>query len=84
MRTFGDIPGVNLGDEFKNRNALAKAKVHPPTVAGISGSQYEGADSVVLAGGYEDDEDLGNIIIYTGAGGQKNGSRAGRRQPCSS
>jgi len=75
MRFFGEIPGVSLGNEFESREALAKARVHPPTVAGISGSQSEGADSIVLAGGYEDDEDFGNIIIYTGAGGQENGKQ---------
>jgi putative restriction endonuclease len=75
MRVFGEIPGVNFGDEFESREVLAKAGVHPPTVAGISGSQNEGADSIVLAGGYEDDEDFGNEIIYTGAGGQENGKQ---------
>jgi putative restriction endonuclease len=37
--------------------------------AGISYSQSEGADSVVVSGGYEDDEDYGDLIIYTGHGG---------------
>lgn len=37
--------------------------------AGISGSGSEGSDSIVVSGGYEDDEDLGNVIIYTGHGG---------------
>jgi putative restriction endonuclease len=37
--------------------------------AGISASEREGADSIVVSGGYEDDEDLGTVIIYTGAGG---------------
>lgn len=39
-------------------------------MAGISGSQPEGADAVVISGGYEDDEDLGAEIIYTGQGGR--------------
>lgn len=72
MRTFGEINGVSPGDLFNDRKALAKAKVHPPLVAGISGSKNDGADSIVLSGGYEDDEDFGDVIIYTGAGGQKN------------
>jgi len=72
MRTFGEINGVNSGDVFDNRAALAKAGVHPPLVAGISGGKHEGANSIVLSGGYEDDEDFGDVIIYTGAGGQKN------------
>ncbi|MBW7471159.1 YDG/SRA domain-containing protein [Marinobacter sp. F4218] len=75
MRVFGDIPDLEPGDEFESREALAEAGVHPPTVAGISGSQHEGADSIVLSGGYEDDEDFGDVIIYTGSGGQKNGKQ---------
>jgi putative restriction endonuclease len=43
--------------------------VHRPRVAGISGHGREGADSVVLAGGYEDVDDFGNEILYTGHGG---------------
>ncbi|MGY8869207.1 MAG: YDG/SRA domain-containing protein [Pseudomonadales bacterium] len=72
MRTFGEMDGVIPGDLFDNRDALAKAGVHPPLVAGISGGKHEGADSIVLSGGYEDDEDFGDVIIYTGAGGQQN------------
>jgi putative restriction endonuclease len=37
---------------------------------GISGAAAEGADSIVVSGGYEDDEDYGDLIIYTGAGGR--------------
>ena len=37
--------------------------------AGISGAAAEGADSIVVSGGYEDDEDYGDEIIYTGHGG---------------
>jgi putative restriction endonuclease len=43
--------------------------VHRPTVSGISGTRAEGADSIAVNGGYEDDEDFGDEIIYTGAGG---------------
>lgn len=68
-RIFGDIPGVSEGDSFISRRELSKAGVHRPTQAGISGSQTEGADSVVLSGGY-DDKDLGDTIIYTGHGGR--------------
>jgi len=44
--------------------------VHTQTQAGISGSQLEGADSIVVSGGYEDDQDFGDEIIYTGHGGR--------------
>lgn len=72
MRTFGEINGIAPGYLFDDRKSLAKAGVHPPLVAGISGGKHEGADSIVLSGGYEDDEDFGDVIIYTGAGGQEN------------
>tara|TARA_R110001599_G_scaffold347365_2_gene573565 strand:+ start:6879 stop:7733 length:855 start_codon:yes stop_codon:yes gene_type:complete len=72
MRVFGEIKGINPGDLFANRIALREAGVHLPNQKGISGSSFIGADSIVLSGGYEDDEDHGDVIIYTGAGGQKN------------
>lgn len=70
QRVFGHISGVEIGRKFESRDTLSKAGVHGPLVAGISGSKYQGADSIVLSGGYEDDEDFGDVIIYTGAGGQ--------------
>ena len=75
MRIFGHVKGITSGSIFKDRRLLSKSAVHKPTQAGISGSQYEGADSIVLSGGYVDDEDFGNIIIYTGEGGNKNGKQ---------
>jgi putative restriction endonuclease len=69
-RIFGEILGIFEGQEFQNRLELSISGVHKPTQAGISGSQFEGADSIVISGGYEDDEDHGNIIIYTGHGGR--------------
>jgi putative restriction endonuclease len=43
-------------------------------MAGIAGSVSEGADSIVLSGGYEDDEDRGEEIVYTGHDGKDWGS----------
>jgi putative restriction endonuclease len=68
-RLFGDVPGVQNGDLFPSRAAASQAGVHRPTMAGISGGQAEGADSIVVSGGYEDDRDFGDEIIYTGHGG---------------
>jgi putative restriction endonuclease len=73
-RIFGEIPGTFEGQLFNNRNELSISLVHRPTQAGISGSQNEGADSIVLSGGYEDDADYGETIIYTGHGGKEDGS----------
>ncbi|MFI9258795.1 YDG/SRA domain-containing protein [Streptomyces sioyaensis] len=67
---FGHPPHVRVGDSFKRRRTLARARVHRPTMAGICGTVATGAESIVVSGGYEDDEDYGNEIIYTGQGGR--------------
>ena len=68
-RIFGHIEGVPVGAIFADRRELRAAGLHMPPQAGISGSQLEGADSIVVSGGYEDDEDYGSRIVYTGHGG---------------
>lgn len=74
-RIFGNIDSIAGGHIFSTRKILSDMKVHGPTQAGISGSQYEGADSIVLSGGYPDDIDNGDEIIYTGHGGQDQNTR---------
>ena len=68
-REFGAIPGVPEARSFGSRKEAADAGVHRPLQHGISGSESEGADSIVVSGGYEDDEDYGDEIVYTGFGG---------------
>lgn len=46
------------------------AGLHAHDIAGISGTASQGADAIVLNGGYPDDADYGNVIVYTGHGGQ--------------
>lgn len=70
MRVFGEIEGYPEGSTFVSRSELSESGVHRPTQAGISGGSAEGADSIVLSGGYEDDEDWGDEILYTGHGGR--------------
>jgi putative restriction endonuclease len=65
---FGHMSGVPVATPFKSRDELAKAGVHPPPMSGIHGTKKDGADSIVVSGGYIDDQDLGDVIIYTGAG----------------
>jgi putative restriction endonuclease len=77
MRIFGHIEGYQPGTHFESRKELSEARVHPPTQAGISGTAAEGSDSIVLSGGYIDDEDFGDEIIYTGMGGRD--SETGRQ-----
>lgn len=74
---FGPVPGVPPGAHFADRHALRDTGVHRPTQAGICGRADEGAESVVLNGGYVDDEDWGDVVIYTGAGG--NDRQTGRQ-----
>jgi putative restriction endonuclease len=70
MRVFGHLPGYPEGSWFSSRGELSAAGVHRPLQAGISGAAAEGADSIVLSGGYEDDRDFGDLILYTGEGGR--------------
>lgn len=69
MRQFGEIEGCVAGTEFSSRAELSASGIHRPTQAGISGSETEGADSIVVSGGYEDDEDYGDYLIYGGQAG---------------
>ena len=69
-RVFGHIPGYPEGSCFATRAAVAEAGLHRPPVAGIAGSGRQGATSVVIAGGYEDTQDFGDVILYTGYGGR--------------
>ncbi|WP_083940274.1 YDG/SRA domain-containing protein [Saccharomonospora saliphila] len=68
-RQYGEIPGYPEGSEFASRTELSRAGVHRPLQGGISGAK-DGADSIVVSGGYPDDEDFGDEIIYTGQGGR--------------
>ncbi|KZP23895.1 hypothetical protein FIBSPDRAFT_951500 [Athelia psychrophila] len=63
------IPAV--GTIWTSRQALCNAKMHGNVRAGISVGQ-NGANAVVLSGGYEDDYSINNgeIVYYTGAGGR--------------
>lgn len=67
---FGHIPGVSVGDVFESRKELSEYGLHAPTMAGIWGRENEGSCSIVLSGGYEDDIDNLDYILYTGQGGQ--------------
>ncbi|GAB3460595.1 YDG/SRA domain-containing protein [Actinophytocola sediminis] len=67
---FGEVTGYPEGSTFRDRAEVQRAGVHRPGQAGICGTKAFGAESIVISGGYEDDEDLGDLIIYTGHGGQ--------------
>ncbi|MEV5573459.1 YDG/SRA domain-containing protein [Spirillospora sp. NPDC052269] len=68
---YGEVAGVKLGQLFQSRRELSDAYVHRALQAGICGSKHKGgAESIVVSGGYVDDEDHGDVIIYTGHGGR--------------
>ncbi|PNY03046.1 putative histone-lysine N-methyltransferase H3 lysine-9 specific suvh9-like protein, partial [Trifolium pratense] len=84
-RIVGPIPGVYVGDVFLFRMELCVVGLHMQIQAGIDylpksrcSNGEPIATSVIVSGGYEDDMELndGDVIIYTGHGGQeKNSSR---------
>ncbi|CAM8924440.1 hypothetical protein QQ045_022316 [Rhodiola kirilowii] len=76
-RIVGSIPGVLVGDMFYYRMELCVVGLHGQPQAGIdylcasmSSNGEPIATSVIASGGYEDDEDSGDVLVYTGHGGQ--------------
>ncbi|VVB00233.1 unnamed protein product [Arabis nemorensis] len=76
---FGPIPaendpknnrGVLVGDSWSDRQACKQWGAHNPHISGIAGQSKHGAQSVAVAGGYKDDVDHGEYILYTGSGGR--------------
>ena len=74
---FGEIEGIKEDQWFKGRKEMMPSSFHRNWGAGIDGNSSEGTAAIVLSGGYEDDQDLGDEIIYTGAGG--NDSKSGKQ-----
>ncbi|KAI5891757.1 SRA-YDG [Schizophyllum commune H4-8] len=62
--------GYDVGYVFPDRRTCCNAGVHRHSQAGIVGTPEKGAFSIVVSDKYEDDQDLGYTIIYTGAGGR--------------
>ncbi|KPJ15503.1 E3 ubiquitin-protein ligase UHRF1 [Papilio machaon] len=80
---FGPIPGIEVGMCWRFRIQLSETGVHRPPVSGIHGRDVEGAYSIVLSGGYEDDVDNGNEFTYTGSGGRDlSGNKRTAEQSC--
>ncbi|KAK7010488.1 E3 ubiquitin-protein ligase UHRF1 [Biomphalaria glabrata] len=80
---YGPIPGVEVGTLWKFRVQVSEAGVHRPHVAGIHGREEDGAYSIVLSGGYEDDADDGEEFYYTGSGGRDlSGNKRTAEQSC--
>lgn len=77
-RIIGAIPGIEIGDVFFYRVELCVVGLHGQLQAGIdyvpasqTGTGEPIATSIIVSGGYEDDEDRGDVLIYSGHGGRE-------------
>lgn len=70
---IGNVPDIAVGTVFVNRRPLAEAGVHRMRMHGIAWTTDGPAESIVQSGGYEDDEDWGDTLLYTGMGGNDGG-----------
>ncbi len=68
---FGEIEGIPEGTWFSGRKEMMLSSFHRKWGGGIDGNPKDGVAAIVLSGGYEDDEDNGDEITYTGAGGNE-------------
>jgi hypothetical protein len=68
MPTFGPIAGAQPGDLFASRAELALLRQHRPLRAGVCAIIAEGAESLILADQYEDDDIHETYFWYAGHG----------------
>ncbi|KAL7219709.1 hypothetical protein ACSBR2_012717 [Camellia fascicularis] len=79
---IGSVPGVDVDDEFQYRVELALVGIHRLYQAGIDYMKHGGmiiATSIVASGGYADDLDNPDVLIYSGHGGNITGRK--KQQP---
>jgi len=67
---FGHPGSYRPGDTFHNRIDLSLSRVHRPRRTGVCGTPLLGAESIVLAGQYEEDNFEDEEILYSGNGGR--------------
>ncbi|XVE60930.1 hypothetical protein DITRI_Ditri06bG0000600 [Diplodiscus trichospermus] len=75
-KRIGVVPGVEVGDIFFFRMEMCLIGLHAPIMAGIdymglkvSQDEEPVAVSIVSSGGYEDNSDDGDVLVYSGQGG---------------
>ncbi|XP_075476616.1 LOW QUALITY PROTEIN: uncharacterized protein LOC142517963 [Primulina tabacum] len=72
-KILGEVPGIQVGDEFQYRVELAVVGIHRLYQNGIDSIKHNGkmsvATSIVASGAYADDMESGDILIYSGQGG---------------
>ncbi|GMH29440.1 hypothetical protein Nepgr_031283 [Nepenthes gracilis] len=83
-KRVGAVPGVEVGDIFFFRMEMCLVGLHAPCMAGIdymslkvTQNEEPLAVSIVYSGGYEDNAENGDVLIYSGQGG--NIRRKGRQ-----
>uniref|UniRef100_A0ACD5VW07 Uncharacterized protein n=1 Tax=Avena sativa TaxID=4498 RepID=A0ACD5VW07_AVESA len=76
-RRIGVVPGIEIGDIFYFRMELCVIGLHAPSMAGIDYMTAKFADGdddsvaicIVAAGGYENEDDATDTLVYSGSGG---------------
>ncbi|OEL19993.1 Histone-lysine N-methyltransferase, H3 lysine-9 specific SUVH5 [Dichanthelium oligosanthes] len=75
----GQVPGVEVGDEFLYRVQLAIVGLHRVYQGGIDTTTYRNGEriaiSIVASGGYPDEFPSSGELIYTGSGGKPAGKK---------
>nr|BAC38081.1 unnamed protein product [Mus musculus] len=61
---YGPIPGIPVGSTWRFRVQVSEAGVHRPHVGGIHGRSNDGAYSLVLAGGFEDEVVSNDVTLF--------------------
>lgn len=82
-KQMGQVPGIEVGDIFFFRMELCILGVHAPSMAGIDYMTVKVtmddepmAISIVSSGGYDDDGDDTDVLIYSGQGGLSKDGKA--------
>ncbi|XP_047330328.1 histone-lysine N-methyltransferase, H3 lysine-9 specific SUVH1-like [Impatiens glandulifera] len=79
-KRVGSIPGVEIGDIFFFRMEICVVGLHAPSMAGIDYLSLRTSDedpiavSIVSSVGYGDNDEDGEVLIYSGQGGNMNRS----------
>ena len=68
--TFDHVGSARAGDLFESRLELSLRGQHRPRRAGVCVTVAEGAESIILADQYEDDEIHDDYFWYAGHGGR--------------
>ncbi|KAF6135422.1 hypothetical protein GIB67_027296 [Kingdonia uniflora] len=80
---LGNVPGVEVGDEFHYRVELHLIGLHRPLQSGIDSVKSGNlllATSIVASGGYADETDDSDVLQYSGQGGNPSGDKEAEDQ----